>query len=70
MNIRNKQNVIFIRDGLHDAEMVDKKPWRTILSIWLCNDKVEERSEKYSDTFDVVITHDEGFEEVIEKIWL
>jgi hypothetical protein len=68
--VKDRIHAIVIGDGLHDAEMVDKKPWRTILSIWLCNDKVEERSEKYSDAFDIVITHDEGFEEVIEKIWL
>jgi hypothetical protein len=36
----------------------------------LCNDKLEERKEKYSDAFDVVITHDGGFEDVIEKIGL
>ncbi len=68
--VKDRIHAIVIGDGLHDAEMVDKKSWRTILSIWLCNDKVEERIEKYSDAFDVVITHDEGFEEVIEKIWL
>ncbi len=68
--IKDRPHAIVIGDGLHDAEMVDKKAWRTILSIWLCNDKVEERKEKYSDAFDVVITHDQGFEEVITKIWL
>ena len=59
--VKDRIHAIIIGDGLHDAEMVDKKPWRTILSIWLCNDKVEERIEKYSDAFDIVITHDKGF---------
>ncbi len=68
--VKDRIHAIVIGDGLHDAEMVDKKPWRTILSIWLCNDKVDERIEKYSDAFDIVITHDEGCEEMIEKIWL
>jgi HAD superfamily hydrolase (TIGR01544 family) len=68
--VKDRIHAIVIGDGLHDAEMVDKKSWRTILSIWLCNDKVEERTDRYSDAFDVVITHDEGFEEVIDKIWL
>lgn len=70
IQIKDRPHAIVIWDGLHDAEMVDKKPWRTILTIGLCNDKVEERIDKYSDAFDIVITHDEGFEEVIEKIWL
>ena len=68
--LKNRPHAIVMWDGLHDAEMVDKKKWRTILSIWLCNDKVEERIEKYSDAFDVVITHDGGFKEVIEYIGL
>lgn len=68
--VKDRIHAIVVGDGLHDAEMVDKKAWRTILSIWLCNDKVEERIDKYSDAFDIVITHDDGFEDVIEKIWL
>lgn len=68
--VKDRIHAIVIGDGLHDAKMVDKKLWRTILSIWLCNDKVDERIEKYSSAFDVMITHDEGFENMIEKIWL
>lgn len=68
--IYDRPHAIVIGDSIHDAEMLDRKSDRTILSIGLCNDKVEERIQKYSEAFDVVITHDEGFEEMIEKIGL
>ena len=68
--IKNRPHAIVIGDGLHDAEMVDQRENRTLLTLGLCNDKVEERLEKYSDAFDIVITHDDGFDEVLKEIWL
>lgn len=69
-NIKNKPNAIIFWDGLHDSEMVDKKEWRTIINIGLCNNKVEEKIEQYSDSFDAVITHDFWFNQVINILWL
>ena len=68
--LSDKPHAIVIGDSLHDVDMVDCRDDRTIVSIGLCNDKIDERIDQYTDAFDIVITHDEWFEEVIEKIGL
>jgi HAD superfamily hydrolase (TIGR01544 family) len=66
--IKNRPNAILIGDWPWDADMVDEKPWNTVFKIWLCNDKVEERIGNYEKLFDVIITHDDGLDEVVNMI--
>ena len=54
-----QEAVKVIGDSLHDVDMVDCRDDRTIVSIGLCNDKIDERIDQYTDAFDIVITHDE-----------
>lgn len=64
----NRKNFIVIGDGLGDAGMIDEQDNRTILKVGLCNDKVKEKLSDYQSTFDIVITHDQWFEELVAKI--
>lgn len=66
--LEDKTNFIVIGDGLSDADMIDKRDDRTILKVGLCNDKVKEKLSDYQSTFDIVITHDQWFEELVAKI--
>ncbi len=63
-----KSHTILLWDGIWDATMAIEKEWKTVLKIWLCNDKVEERLENYEKLFDLVLTHDDWLDEIIEKI--
>ncbi len=66
--IHTKSHFLLLGDGIGDAQMVDNTDTRHILKIGLCNDKVEDRLEKYQTVFDIVITHDKGFETILEEI--
>lgn len=66
--IHTKSHFLVLGDSIGDASMVDNNHTRHILKIGLCNDKVEDRLEKYKTIFDVIITHDEGFETIIDTI--
>lgn len=68
--LTTRPHAIVIGDSIHDANMVNKKDDRTIISLGFCNDKVEEKIQEYSDTFDIVVTHDEGFETFNERMKL
>jgi Pyrimidine 5'-nucleotidase (UMPH-1) len=47
--------------------MVEDKHNRTVLRVGLCNDKKDERLPAYNDVFDIVITDDDGFEDLITR---
>lgn len=64
----NHTNFIVIGDGMGDAEMIADLPSRTVLRVWLCNDKIEERLTNYQEKFDIVITHDDGFSELLQQL--
>lgn len=67
--LQTKHNIIVIWDGIGDTNMVERHDDRTVLTVGLCNDKVEERISHYEKIFDMVITHDDGFEELIDVIF-
>lgn len=62
--LSTKNYFIVLGDGLWDATMINSRPDRTILKIGLCNDKVEERLATYQELFDIVLTHDDNFNEI------
>lgn len=68
--IADKTHVVVMWDGLWDAEMAGDQSWRTVLRVWLCNDKVEERLTQYQEVFDMVITEDDGLWELTKMIFI
>jgi Pyrimidine 5'-nucleotidase (UMPH-1) len=48
--------------------MVEDSDGRTVLRVGLCNDKKDERLPTYSEAFDIVITDDDGFSELLTHI--
>jgi 5'-nucleotidase len=69
-SIADRSHVIVIGDALHDADMVDDRPDRTLLKIWLCNDRVDEKLPRYREVFDIIITNDDSFGEMNTIVWL
>ncbi|XP_056261945.1 cytosolic 5'-nucleotidase 3 [Pseudoliparis swirei] len=56
-------NVVLMGDSLGDLSMADAVPHvENILKIGFLNDKVEERLDKYMDSYDIVLVKDETLE--------
>ncbi|XP_068615756.1 cytosolic 5'-nucleotidase 3-like isoform X2 [Brachionichthys hirsutus] len=56
-------NVILMGDSLGDLSMADGVPnVENILKVGFLNDKVEERLDKYLDSYDIVLVRDETLE--------
>ncbi|KAM6163573.1 7-methylguanosine phosphate-specific 5'-nucleotidase [Rhynchocyon petersi] len=62
---QNKTNVLLLGDSIGDLTMADGVPGvENILKIGFLNDKVEERRERYMDSFDIVLEKDETLDVV------
>lgn len=68
--LEDRANFVVIGDGLGDADMIDSHNDRSILKVGLCNDKIEDRLVNYQSVFDVIITHDDGFGDLIDMLSL
>uniref|UniRef100_A0AAQ5Y615 5'-nucleotidase n=1 Tax=Amphiprion ocellaris TaxID=80972 RepID=A0AAQ5Y615_AMPOC len=61
--LREYCNIILMGDSLGDLSMADGVPnVENILKIGFLNDKVEERLDKYMDSYDIVLVKDETLE--------
>uniref|UniRef100_A0A3P8RV22 5'-nucleotidase n=1 Tax=Amphiprion percula TaxID=161767 RepID=A0A3P8RV22_AMPPE len=61
--LREYCNIILMGDSLGDLSMADGVPnVENILKIGFLNDKVEERLDKYMDSYDIVLMKDETLE--------
>ncbi|KAA8591942.1 hypothetical protein FQN60_017316 [Etheostoma spectabile] len=62
-NVKDYSNIILMGDSLGDLSMADGAPnVENILKIGYLNDKVEERLDKYLDSYDIVLVKDETLE--------
>ncbi|KAJ8354262.1 hypothetical protein SKAU_G00218290, partial [Synaphobranchus kaupii] len=56
--LKDNCNIVLLGDSLGDLNMADGVPnVENILKIGFLNDKVEERLEKYMDSYDIVLSH-------------
>ncbi|PNJ07235.1 NT5C3B isoform 14 [Pongo abelii] len=63
--LEGKTNVILLGDSIGDLTMADGVPGvQNILKIGFLNDKVEERRERYMDSYDIVLEKDETLDVV------
>ncbi|CAF93645.1 unnamed protein product, partial [Tetraodon nigroviridis] len=61
--LKEYSNIILMGDSLGDLSMADGAPCvENILRIGFLNDKVEERLDKYLDSYDIVLVKDETLE--------
>uniref|UniRef100_A0A3Q3GIY4 5'-nucleotidase n=1 Tax=Kryptolebias marmoratus TaxID=37003 RepID=A0A3Q3GIY4_KRYMA len=61
--LRDNGNIILLGDSMGDLSMADGVPnVENILKIGFLNDKVEERLDKYMDSYDIVLVKDETLE--------
>ncbi|XP_007940322.1 7-methylguanosine phosphate-specific 5'-nucleotidase [Orycteropus afer afer] len=62
---QGKTNVLLLGDSMGDLTMADGVPGvENILKIGFLNDKVEERRERYMDSYDIVLEKDETLDVV------
>ncbi|XP_041104255.1 cytosolic 5'-nucleotidase 3A [Polyodon spathula] len=70
--LKDNCNIILLGDSLGDLNMADGVPnVENILKIGFLNDKVEERLEKYLDSYEIVLVKDETLEvpnSILQKI--
>uniref|UniRef100_A0A667Y9R0 5'-nucleotidase n=1 Tax=Myripristis murdjan TaxID=586833 RepID=A0A667Y9R0_9TELE len=70
--VKDNCNIILMGDSLGDLNMADGVPnVENMLKIGFLNDKVEERLEKYLDSYDIVLVRDETLEvpnAILQKI--
>lgn len=70
--LKDNCNIILMGDSLGDLNMADGVPnVENILKIGFLNDKVEERLEKYLDSYDIILVKDETLEvpnSILQKI--
>lgn len=63
--LQNKTNILLLGDSIGDLTMADGVPGvQNILKIGFLNDKVEERRERYMDSYDIVLEKDETLDVV------
>ncbi|XP_055476144.1 7-methylguanosine phosphate-specific 5'-nucleotidase isoform X1 [Psammomys obesus] len=63
--LQDKTNVLLLGDSIGDLTMADGVPGvQNILKIGFLNDKVEERRERYLDSYDIVLEKDETLDVV------
>ncbi|KAI4810930.1 hypothetical protein KUCAC02_013857 [Chaenocephalus aceratus] len=61
--VKEYSNIILMGDSLGDLSMADGAPnVENILKIGFLNDKVDERLDKYLDSYDIVLVKDETLE--------
>ncbi|KAJ4922907.1 hypothetical protein JOQ06_026198 [Pogonophryne albipinna] len=61
--VKEYSNIILMGDSLGDLSMADGAPnVENILKIDFLNDKVEERLDKYLDSYDIILVKDETLE--------
>jgi 5'-nucleotidase len=56
--IKNRKNVLLLGDAVEDVGMVEGIEHDCVLKIGFLNEKVDEKREKYTQVYDVVITND------------
>ncbi|KAM9210831.1 7-methylguanosine phosphate-specific 5'-nucleotidase isoform 2-T2 [Dugong dugon] len=62
---QGKTNILLLGDSMGDLTMADGVPGvQNILKIGFLNDKVEERRERYVDSYDIVLEKDETLDVV------
>lgn len=70
--LKDNSNIILLGDSLGDLNMADSVPnVENLLKIGFLNDRVEERLEKFLDTYDIVLVKDETLEvpnSILQKI--
>lgn len=66
--IENREYIILLGDRVEDIKMIPKDKLKNTISFgFLDEDKgIEENLEKYNSNFDVVLTNNSGFEDVIK----
>ncbi|XP_077020518.1 7-methylguanosine phosphate-specific 5'-nucleotidase isoform X1 [Tamandua tetradactyla] len=63
--LQDKTNIVLLGDSMGDLTMADGVPGvENILKIGFLNDKVEERRERYLDSYDIVLEKDETLDVV------
>lgn len=71
--LKENCNIILMGDSLGDLSMADGVPNKEhILKIGFLNDKVEERLDKYLDSYDIVLVRDETLEvpnAILQKVF-
>ncbi|XP_035991302.1 cytosolic 5'-nucleotidase 3 isoform X1 [Fundulus heteroclitus] len=61
--LRDNSNIILLGDSMGDLTMADGVPnVENMLKIGFLNDRVDERLEKYMDSYDIVLVRDETLE--------
>ncbi|KAF4012602.1 hypothetical protein G4228_004225 [Cervus hanglu yarkandensis] len=63
--LQGKTNILLLGDSMGDLTMADGVPGvENILKVGFLNDKVEERRERYMDSYDIVLERDETLDVV------
>jgi 5'-nucleotidase len=63
--IKDKKHIILIGDMISDIRMKDSFDYDVFISIGFLNENMDQKLENYMNNFDVVITNDGTFEEVL-----
>ncbi len=66
--VKDRKNVIVIGDSLEDSKMAINFKYNNIISIGFLNSDIEEKLEIYKNTFDIVITKDGSFKQILELL--
>ena len=66
--IKNRGSVVLLGDSLGDLKMADGMPHDVKLTVGLLNHDYDTLSEKYLESFDIVLTNDTSLEFFIRLI--
>jgi len=65
---KDRPNVLLFGDSLNDIKMIEGVDHKTVIFVGFLNNKIEERLELFKDKYDIVITNDGSFEQILELL--
>lgn len=66
--IQNRKYILLSGDLIEDINMVDKDKLKDTITVGFFEQKIEENLDKYNEAFDIVLTENTSFENIIEII--
>lgn len=63
-NLKNRENILLLGDGVGDLKMVSKENIQNTITIGFLDEKIEENLKVYNENFDIVLTNKGTFNEV------
>ena len=67
-NIQDKKYIVLLGDIPDDVNMVSKEKLNHTITIGFLEENIESNLEKYNKTFDIVLTNNASFKEVLKLI--